>query len=119
MVKRIDYAALVRAVEDLQIARPQTALTVSELCQRFGVSERTLHIAFRRERDMPPATFLRTLRLERARSALLRNRADKTLIKTIALDNGFLHLGCFSAAYKSQFGELPSETASAAKQSTG
>lgn len=114
MPNRIDYRALVRAAEDMQTARPTVAVLVSEVCQRFGVSERTLYIAFAQERGKPPATCLRAIRLERARATLLSKQTEKTLVKTVAFDNGFRHLGCFSAAYKSQFGELPSETASSA-----
>jgi AraC family ethanolamine operon transcriptional activator len=48
-------------------------------------------------------------RLWLARRALLR-AGPEDLVKSIALDYGFWHLGRFSRIYHREFGELPSET---------
>ena len=59
---------------------------------------------------MSPATWLRRIRLNKIHKTLLRSSPDEVLIKQVAMDNGFLHLGHFSQNYKTLFGELPSDT---------
>ena len=53
--------------------------------------------------------FARRVRLERARG-LLRNPDDTTSVTGIALLCGFSNLGHFANAYRTKFGELPSQT---------
>lgn len=82
------------------------------LAKSVGVSERTLSYSFRSVVDQSPQTFLRTLRLNRARSFIIRHRAKlDNVVTEAALTYGFWHLGRFSAYYKAQFGEYPSQTA--------
>ena len=54
--------------------------------------------------------FMMLNRLWSVRTALLR-AGPEDLIKTIALDHGFWHLGRFSRTYRTFFGESPSDTA--------
>jgi AraC-like DNA-binding protein len=84
-------------------------LSVRDLAAVAHVSERTLFAAFRREFGMTPGRWLRSLRLERARDALLRG-VGAAGVATVAVAHGFGHVGRFSADYKRVYGEWPSET---------
>ena len=68
-----------------------------------------LQAAFRKWRQVTPTEYLRTIRLQRVRDALL--QADpSTTVTDVALDHGFFHLGRFSQHYKRAFGENPAAT---------
>lgn len=84
-------------------------LNLNDLSKVSGLNIRTLQRSFRRYLDVTPREYLRVFRLKRAREDLL---AIGTLdsVSGIALRNGFTHLGRFSAEYRHQFGELPSQT---------
>ncbi|MGK9232155.1 helix-turn-helix domain-containing protein [Inquilinus limosus] len=88
------------------------AVNIPLLAKSVGVSERTLSYSFRSVVDQSPQTFLRTLRLNRARSFIIRHRGTlDNVVTEAAVTYGFWHLGRFSAYYKAQFGEYPSQTA--------
>ena len=109
-MKRIDYAQLVSSAEQLQRDDPQSLIRLQAICKEFDVGMRTLHFAFQSERGMPPAFCLRAIRLDCARKSLLSSRSQKLLVKSVAIENGFTHMGEFSKRYKARFGELPSVT---------
>ena len=95
----------------LQIAsRYQYAITIPELCQRTGVSRRTLETAFRANVKMAPHAYLTLRRLGLCRGALAEADPRMTSVTAVALQHGFTELGRFSGLYRQHFGELPSET---------
>jgi AraC family ethanolamine operon transcriptional activator len=57
-----------------------------------------------------PLAYLKTQQLNRVYRVLRNADFSDTMVKQVALDNGFVHLGQFSRDYKQLFGELPSET---------
>ena len=83
-------------------------ITLAHLAQVAGVSTRTLNVLCHRQVGMSPMTWLRTVRLDAVRQALLAN--STTSITELALAHGFDHLGRFSAYYQARFGELPKDT---------
>jgi AraC-like DNA-binding protein len=99
---RILDAAVARAA-----ATPGEPPTVAQLAEAAGVSERTLHDAFRRRFGTSPSAHLRDLRLQAAREALLAADAGTTTVARIALEHGFAHAGRFAIAYRDRFGESP------------
>jgi AraC-like DNA-binding protein len=99
----------VRRVEAYVEANWNRPITIEALVQIAGVSARTLFRAFERVRACSPMVFARRVRLERARG-LLRNPDDTTSVTGIALLCGFSNLGHFASAYRTLFGELPSQT---------
>lgn len=101
---------LVRAAEDFMQARLTRPIYTEELCAALGVSARRLHDAFRAALGMSPHAYLKSRRLLLARRALLDRRNGPELVKSVALDHGFWHLGHFARDYRALFGELPSET---------
>lgn len=96
-----------RAAEylDAQLALP---VTMSDLVRLTGVGARSLQVGFRKHRGCTPMEFLRQRRLVRARELLL--ATSSMTVTQIALASGFEHLGRFSAQYRAQFGESPSQT---------
>ena len=84
-------------------------MTLDELVAVAGVSKRSLHSGFRKYYGVSPMSYLRNVRLDRARFSLKETASEATVTK-VALECGFNHLGKFAGAYRDRFGELPSET---------
>lgn len=102
---------VVRRVVDLIESAPGTAFTVADLASFAGVSERSLHAAFRKQLGTSPMSYLRDRRLERAHETLLElDPAAGVKVIDVALRFGFPHPGRFAAAYRARFGESPSTT---------
>jgi AraC family ethanolamine operon transcriptional activator len=78
-----------------------------QLAREVRVSVRALHDAVLRYRGMSLHRYLRLRRLWLVRKQLL---AGTPSVKACALAFGFWHLGDFSASYRLQFGETPSQT---------
>jgi AraC family ethanolamine operon transcriptional activator len=81
----------------------------AEIADAVGVTIRTLHNAMTAVKGISLQKFMMLNRLWSVRTALLR-AGPEDLIKTIALDHGFWHLGRFSRTYRAFFGESPSDT---------
>lgn len=99
---------LARLIEEILRARLADPPGIGELCTIIGVPERTLHLAFHESYGMPPATYLRRLRLNAARRMLLQGRGPT--VAAAAAHFGFFHFGRFSHDYATMFGEPPSTT---------
>lgn len=104
------YQDIVGKVE--QIARSQRGETlhIRFLCSICRVSERTLRNAFRSICGNTPYRYLRDLRMQQAREALLYPRSSATTVTLVAMQCGFLELGRFSVEYRATYGESPSVT---------
>src|SRR6201999_4419093 len=86
-----------------------------QIAREVGVSVRTMHDAILRYRGMSLHRYLRLRRLWLVRQQLL---AGSESVKASALAFGFWHLGDFSASYRAQFGEAPSETLMRSRKSS-
>lgn len=84
-------------------------IALGDVAAAAGVSPRTLGMGFRRFRDTTPMDYLRDVRLERARRALLAG-GDRGTVTMVAAECGLHHFGRFARDYRRRFGELPSET---------
>jgi AraC-like DNA-binding protein len=104
-----DRHRLARRAEALMRMRLGDPMTVRELCEVLGTAERTLYLGFRECFGMSPMAYIRKLRLEAVHRDLCRSRAATTVTDT-ATKWGFFQFGEFAAAYRAQFGELPSQT---------
>ncbi len=91
-------------------AHPERLITVAELCTITGVSRSTLQGGFKKHFGMSPKEYLRVRRLNGARRDLLVATPKTAKVTDIATAWGFWHLGAFGQAYKTLFGELPSQT---------
>jgi AraC-like DNA-binding protein len=102
-------AAIRRAVELIE-ERPCEPWTTVRLAAEVHLSVRALQEGFRRGLATPPMTYLRQIRLRRARDALKAANRDATTVRTVAVGLGILHMSRFAAAYREAFGETPSDT---------
>lgn len=98
-----------RALEFLR-HRPDSRVSLGELCSIARVSERTLQYAFREELGMSPTEFMRRRRLHSARQHLLTSCPGEISVSKVATDHGFYELGRFALEYRRVFGERPSES---------
>ncbi len=98
-----------RAVEMLR-SDPSHPWTVTELAAAVSVSVRGLQEGFRRSLDTTPMAYLRQLRLEKVREALIEAEPGTVNVTDVAARWGFTHHGRFAAAYRARFAELPSAT---------
>lgn len=102
---------LVRKAEKYVFAHLDESVRVHTLCREIGASARSLEYAFQSVYGMGAMQYLRTVRLNEVRKALLRSSGSTlTTVTATAMDWGFWHLGEFAAAYRRLFGEMPSET---------
>lgn len=109
---RLQAARIIRkAREYTEASLAQAACpTIVDICGHVGVSERTLQYSFRKMMHMTPVAYLRVMRLNRARAALLSNQPGNTTVTLVATHWGFLHMGRFARDYQALFHEKPSET---------
>ncbi len=84
-----------------------------ELAAALGTSEKTLGRRLKEGCGLPPAAFIRSIRLGVARDLILLRQHGT--IAEIARAVGFTSVGHFAKLYRQQFGELPSESLKAVK----
>jgi AraC-like DNA-binding protein len=96
--------------------RLDETVKLDELAAVAGVRPRTLEVHFKTHLGVTPLGWVRKTRLARVRQQLLAADGDASVTR-IAIGNGFVELGRFAAQYRKQFGELPSDTLRAARQS--
>ncbi len=106
---------IVRDAERYMAQYARQAPTASEVAAAVGTSVRSLSGTFRRFRGGTVNGFLREQRLQGMRADLLAAPPSAS-VKAIAACWGYCSMGVFSAAYKRRFGELPSETLRAFRQ---
>ncbi len=85
-------------------------ITPADAARAAGLHTRTLQLHCRRELGMSPTAYLRDIRLGRTRSELAASAPQETTVGEVARKWGFSHLGRFSSAYRTRFGESPSQT---------
>jgi AraC-like DNA-binding protein len=103
-------AAVRRAVAFID-ANADLDLSPVEIAAAANVSVRSLQLAFRRHLDTTPMTYLRDVRLARARRDLAAARTgDGASVTEIARRWGFTHQGRFGQAYRRAYDETPGTT---------
>ena len=104
-----------KTIEEVLSSSLAQPIYSEQLARQVGVSVRSMHDAVLRYRGMSLHRYLRLRRLWLVHRQLL---AGTQSVKACALAFGFWHLGDFSASYRLQFGETPSQTL-ARSDSTG
>jgi|GEM_PF-1936372 len=104
------HADIVNRATEFALSEQLSGTGLVEICAHLKVSLRNLHYAFQEVTGMPPGTWLRRIRMNQVHKVLSRSSPNQTLVKQVALANGFTHLGHFSWQYRSIFGCLPSQT---------
>lgn len=83
-------------------------IDVTALCEKLGVSRRTIEDAFRRELKIGPARAIKLLRLNRIRRDIAAGHSQEPLAD-IAARWGLWHPSHFANDYHATFGERPSD----------
>lgn len=99
----------VRRVIEYMKAHLRSPITLSEIVQVSGLPGRTLFKHFKDSLAVSPMRYLREIRLDEVRKALLRAEREEG-VAAIAARWGFDHMGRFSSEYRKRYGESPSET---------
>jgi len=107
-VRRHD-TILTRFVEFME-AHPGRPLYLTEICAVIGTTERTLRASCEEHLGMGPIRYLTLRRMHLVRRALQRSNPSEVTVTRIVTDHGFWELGRFSVAYRTLFGESPSDT---------
>jgi AraC family ethanolamine operon transcriptional activator len=105
---------VVSRARDMMLARTDQPPSLLEVCSHVGASLRKLNYCFQDILGMSPARYLRVLRLNGVRRQLKNERNPRIGVQDVVAHWGFWHPGQFSADYKRQFAELPSQTRRAA-----
>ena len=84
--------------------------SVVDLVHLLGTSRRKLEYDFQRHYGVGPAEYIRIIKLNKFRSALLNDANRDQSIGDIAARFGIWHLSRLAQNYRRQFGELPSHT---------
>jgi AraC-like DNA-binding protein len=101
-------SASLRACLDFIHTYSHTSLDIADLARFAGISLRTAQSLFAEHLGTTISSYLRSHRLDRVRSRLMTE--GEATVTSIALAEGFTHLGEFSRWYARRFGEKPSET---------
>jgi AraC-like DNA-binding protein len=104
------HEIIVARFEEFLEANPDQPLYLTEICAAIGVAERTLRVACEEHLGMGPIRYLSLRRMHLVRRALLRADPSTATVTRVATDHGFWELGRFSVAYRTLFGESPSES---------
>jgi AraC-like DNA-binding protein len=92
-------------------AQADHPITVPEIAEAAGVTARALQYAFRRHYGTTPTGYLRRVRLERAHRDLREaDPVNGVTVAAIARKWGWANPSQFTAAYRLQFGQPPSQT---------
>jgi transcriptional regulator GlxA family with amidase domain len=98
-----------RAIEYLH-AHAEEQVTISAVAKEVGVSAAALSTRFREAVQQTPGEYLRSIRLEKVRAALLKFDVSESSLTDIAGRFGFTHYGHFARNYYNRYGEHPRET---------
>ena len=92
---------------DLTADRP---IGITDIAAASGVGPRALQLAFRRHAGTTPWSYVRSVRLHRARRDLQAADPGRDTVLAIALRWGFSNRSRFSAEYRAAYGETPAAT---------
>jgi AraC-like DNA-binding protein len=85
-------------------------LSVREIAEHVGVTERALQSVFRRHLGMTPIEVLRRCRVERIREDLLNNEENSLTILEAATRWGIRNRSTLVSSYRKYFSETPTDT---------
>ncbi|KZL05843.1 helix-turn-helix domain-containing protein [Pseudovibrio sp. Ad26] len=92
-------------LSEIILSEPEADWTIENMAKSAGVSTRTLHRRLKKDVGATPAQFVEHLRLDLARTALLK----RSSIKQAANLSGFGHIQNLRRAFQRNFGITPSE----------
>jgi AraC family transcriptional regulator, ethanolamine operon transcriptional activator len=109
---RLTSVKIARTCEDYARKWRYQNVTLADLCEASGVSERRVRSAFYECYQMSPTAYLRVTALNAVRRELVEGPHLRGAVSRAATDWGFWHLSRFAAQYRELFGESPRHTLS-------
>ena len=110
-LNRNESLLLARKIYEYLHEHAAEPIQMIHLTHLTGKSERSIERIFKQHFGISPYSYLKLHRLHLIRHQLLKqNSMDSGTITSIAIDNGFMHMGYFGSEYKKLFYETPSET---------
>ena len=94
----------------LECLRRDSQIHVVALARAAGVSERTLHRAFRKYFHMGPKRYSKIRQLNLVRRAIRQDHSTPVNVTGILTEHGVTEFGRFAIEYKALFNESPAET---------
>ena len=94
----------------LECLQRDSQIHVLALAQAAGVSERTLHRAFKKYFHIGPKRYSKIRQLNLVRRAIRQNHAASANVTGILTEHGVTEFGRFAIEYKALFHESPAET---------
>lgn len=107
---RTERTTRLRLAAEFVHAHADQVISSADIATAAGMHTRTLQQLMNQHLGTSPSTYLRHVRLDRARQDLLAADPRTTLVSDVARRWGFGNLGRFSAAYRARFGEFPRNT---------
>jgi AraC-like DNA-binding protein len=104
------HVRIIKKVQDHFREFPSEPMFVLDVCRAIGISQPTLFRAFQQSLGIAPKEYLLIRRLHLCRQRLLHDLNSEISVQAVANDFGFWHLGRFGRAYRTLFGEMPSQT---------
>lgn len=101
---------IVARIEGVARAHLDDPLHLTVLCRIASVTEHAVRNAFRHVYGATPSRYLRELRMQEARKALLAPNSGDVTVTQVAMRFGFFEIGRFAVKYRQTFGECPSAT---------
>jgi transcriptional regulator GlxA family with amidase domain len=104
------HASIMLRFEEILAKHLSHPPSMPELCERIGVSERTLRSCCAEFLGMSPIRYVLLRRFREVHSALRAGHPDTVNLAEVAHRFGFAQLGRFTGTYRAIFGETPSTT---------
>jgi DNA-binding response OmpR family regulator len=112
-VKSNDDALMERIMRSVNAHMSETNYNVDTLAEDVGISRAQLHRKMKEMTGISSGKFLRNLRMEQAARLLSEQKVN---VSQVAYKVGYADLAHFSTAFKSHFGQSPSEYAESHKE---
>jgi transcriptional regulator GlxA family with amidase domain len=109
--------ANVRRAEEFMCANTREPLTIQAIATAAGCSVRALQLAFRSFRGTTPMAALQRIRLDEARTEMMRADRAQSLAR-IAAEHGFSNPSRFAQLFRRTYGAYPSEIVAPASRGT-
>lgn len=102
----LDEQFLTKALQIIENHITESEFSVDDFCNEIGISKTHVYRKLKALTDQSFTEFMRSIRLKRAASLLLKRSGNLT---EIAYQTGFSNLSYFSRSFKEQYGVSPSE----------
>ena len=105
-----DHPALLHQAVEFIEHNAARDIGIGDVAAAVYLTPRTVQYMFRKHLDTTPMSYLREVRMKRAREELLASDRTITTVAAVGARWGFAHTGRFAVHYRDSYGESPHET---------